>query len=132
MKKKDSIEKARQYVEKAKKILEKNGKFYEATETYQNNKCVKRAGNRLWKACLIALEAAFPNVEGEGRILVDKYKEVAQCDKKLHDCIFNTYYITYLAMGYDGTSVKTITDVGFEYANLLIDHCAILSNQQKI
>ncbi|MCK9499163.1 MAG: DUF5618 family protein [Bacteroidales bacterium] len=126
--KNDPIEEAKRYVANAKKLLKDNGKLDSPTSTYQDSKYVKMAGNTLWNGCLIALDAAFPNVKKEkGRPSIQKYLEAVSIrDKKLKNYVLNAYNITHLYMGYDGTGSKHVVDGGLKNTILLIDRCAIL------
>lgn len=126
MEKKDPIEEARRYVSNAKETIEK-ANFDPEIRGYTDNKYVKTAGNILWNGCLLALEAVFHLRKGKGRPSIDKYEEAAaQRDRKLLNAIVEGYNILHLSMGYDGIRSKKVCDTGFEWANVIIDRCAML------
>lgn len=94
---------------------------------YTDGKYVKMAGNTLWNGCLIALDALFGISRRKGRPDIKKYKEEAgRRDRKLLAAIVAGYDVLHLSMGYDGVKGKKICDAGFEYANDIINRCAIL------
>ena len=122
----DPIAEARRYVANAEEIIQKS-KYDPETKSYRDKKYVRIAGDTLWKGCLIALDAVFHVRKGKGRPSIDKYKmAVAKRDKKLLNSVNIGYDIMHLAMGYDGNRSKKICDTGFEYANDIINHCAML------
>ena len=99
---------------------------------YTDGKYIKIAGNTLWNGCLVALDAVLNIRQGKGRPSIDKYKAAAgERDKKLWAAIEAGYYIMHLTMGYDGIQDKKICDAGFEYANAIIDRCALLYPGKK-
>ena len=56
-----------------------------------------------------------------------KYRDVvAKHDGKLLSFVNNGYDVTHLYMGYDGVTDKKICDRGFEIANHIINHCAMM------
>ena len=122
----DPIAEARRYVANAEETIKK-AKYDPELKSYTNSKYIKAAGDYLWKGCLIALDAVFHVRTGKGRPSIDKYKmAVAKRDKKLLNSVNNGYDVTHLSMGYDGVRSKKVCDTGFEYANDIIDHCAML------
>ena len=122
----DPVAEARRYVANAEEIIQKS-KYDPETKSYRDKKYVRIAGDTLWKGCLIALDAVFHVRKGKGRPSIDKYKmAVAKRDKKLLNSVNIGYDIMHLAMGYDGNRSKKICDTGFEYANDIINHCAML------
>ena len=126
MEKNDPIEEARRYVANAEEVIKKADYDYEL-RSYTDSKYVKTAGDILWKGCLIALDAAFSVRKDKGRPSIDKYKAaVARRDKKLLNTMNIGYGLMHLTMGYDGTKDKSVCDKGFEYANAIIDRCAML------
>ena len=126
MEKKDPIEKARRYVANAKEVIKK-ANYDTELNIYTEGKYIKMAGNTLWNGCLIALDAALGISKGQGRPDIKKYKEAAtKRDKKLMAAIVAGYDTMHLHMGYDGTKNKKTCDSGFEYANVIIDRCAML------
>ena len=121
-----SIEEARRYVANAEEVIKK-AKYDPETKSYMDSKYVRTAGDILWKGCLIALESVFHVRTGKGRPSIEKYKmEVSKRDKKLLQLVNNGYDVTHLSMGYDGVRNKKICDTGFEIANDIINHCAML------
>jgi hypothetical protein len=121
-----SIEEARRYVANAEDVIQK-AKYDEETKLYMDSKYVRAAGDYLWKGCLIALDAVFSVRKGKGRPSIDKYRDVvAKRDGKLLRLMNNGYDVTHLYMGYDGTLDKKVCDRGFEVANEIINHCAML------
>ena len=126
MEKKDPIEEARRYVANAANVIQ-NANYDPELKIYTDGKYIKMAGNTLWNGCLIALDALLKIRKGKGRPTIDKYKEAAgQRDRKLLAAIVAGYETMHLYMGYDGTKNKKTCDSGFEYANAIIDRCAIL------
>ena len=124
--KKNPIEEARRYVANAEESIVK-AVYDPDTKSYTDKKYVKKAGDILWKGCLIALDTVFNVRKGKGRPSIDKYRDaVAKRDRKLLNYVNNGYDITHLCMGYDGTTDKTVCDRGFGITNDIIDHCAML------
>lgn len=120
------IEKARRYVTNAEEIIQKAG-YDPEVKSYTDSKYVKTAGDILWKGCLIALDAVLHVRKGKGRPSIEKYQEAAgKRDRKLLQYVNNGYNTLHLYMGYDGTRGKKLCDAGFEYANSIIDRCALL------
>lgn len=120
------IEEARRYVTNAEEIIQKAG-YDPEVESYTDSKYVKTAGDTLWKGCLIALDAVLHVRKGKGRPSIEKYQEAAgKRDRKLLQYVNNGYNTLHLYMGYDGTRGKKLCDAGFEYANSIIDRCALL------
>lgn len=120
------IAEARRYVANAKENIEK-AKFDPELGSYVDRKYIKTAGNILWSGCLIALDALLHVRKGKVRPSIEKYKKAAaQRDRKLLHSINLGYEIMHLVMGYDGNMEKKISDAGFEWANTIIDRCALL------
>ena len=120
------IEEARRYVTNAEEIIQKAG-YDPEVKSYTDSKYVKTAGDILWKGCLIALDAVLHVRKGKGRPSIEKYQEAAgKRDRKLRQYVNNGYNTLHLYMGYDGTRGKKLCDAGFEYANSIIDRCALL------
>ena len=120
------IEEARRYVTNAEEIIQKAG-YDPEVKSYTDSKYVKTAGDTLWKGCLIALDAVLHVRKGKGRPSIEKYQEAAgKRDRKLLQYVNNGYNTLHLYMGYDGTRGKKLCDAGFEYANSIIDRCALL------
>ena len=123
------ISEARRYVDNAKQALQKHGQFNPEDKCYDDPKYVKAAGNYLWLAVLLALDAVFhvKDMKSNGRVDVGDYRTaVAQRDRKLLKSINNAYNILHLDMGYDGITNKVLCDEGFRLANDIIDRCATL------
>lgn len=130
--KENPIEEARRYVSNAEENIEK-AIYNPETKSYMDSKYVKTAGDILWKGCLIALDAVLHVRKGKGRPSIEKYKEAAKKrDGKLLTAIVIGYDILHLTMGYDGTKGRKVCDAGFEYANDIIDRCAILYHQPEV
>ena len=126
MEKKNPIEEAKRYVANAEEVIKKANYDHEL-KCYTDSKYIKMAGDTLWKGCLIALDAAFDVRQGKGRPSIDKYKmAVAKRDRKLLSSLNIGYDLLHLTMGYDGTKDKKVCDRGFDYANDIIDRCAML------
>ena len=120
------IEEARRYVTNAEEIIQKAG-YDPEVKSYTDSKYVKTAGDILWKGCLIALDAVLHVRKGKGWPSIEKYQEAAgKRDRKLLQYVNNGYNTLHLYMGYDGTRGKKLCDAGFEYANSIIDRCALL------
>ena len=123
---KNPIEEARRYVTNAEEIIQKAG-YDPEVKSYTDSKYVKTAGDILWKGCLIALDAVLHVRKGKERPSIEKYQEAAgKRDRKLLQYVNNGYNTLHLYMGYDGTRGKKLCDAGFEYANSIIDRCALL------
>ena len=130
MKRKNPIDEARRYVENAKKALKENGELDTELNIYQDDKCVRAAGNYLWLGVLIALDAVF-HIRSDRRTRVDikDYREaVGKRDKKLLALVNNGYDVMHLYMNYDGNQSKDVSDGGFRIANSIIDRCAAMMN----
>ena len=122
----DPIEEARRYVANAEEIIQK-AVYDPEINSYTDSKYVKTAGDVLWKGCLIALDAVLFVRKGKGRPSIEKYQEAAaKRDRKLLQFVNNGYNTLHLSMGYDGTKGKKVCDAGFEYAQNIIDRCALL------
>jgi hypothetical protein len=129
MEKKNPIEEARRYVDNAREVI-KNADYDTELKIYMDGKYVKMAGNTLWNACLVALDAVFGVRKYKGRPTIDKYKEMASLrDRKLLAAIVAGYNTMHLSMGYDGNKDKKVCDAGFDNANAIIDRCALLYHQ---
>lgn len=129
---KNPIEEARRYVTNAEENIKK-AVYDPETKSYLDSKYVKTAGDILWKGCLIALDAVLHVRQGKGRPSIDKYKEAAtKRDHKLLSFIVNGYNIMHLSMGYDGMKDKKVCEMGFEYANDIINRCAVLYNPEVV
>ena len=122
----DPIEEARRYVANAEEIIQK-AVYDPEINSYTDSKYVKTAGDVLWKGCLIALDAVLFVRKGKGIPSIEKYQEAAaKRDRKLLQFVNNGYNTLHLSMGYDGTKGKKVCDAGFEYAQNIIDRCALL------
>ena len=119
---KNPIEEARRYVTNAEENIEK-AVYDPETKSYLDSKYVKTAGDILLKGCLIALDAVLHVRQGKGRPSIDG---------KLLAAIVIGYDILHLTMGYDGTKGKKVCDAGFEYANDIINRCAVLYNPEVV
>ena len=110
----------------------KNACYDSELKIYTDGKYIKIAGNTLWNGCLVALDAVLGIRKGKGRPSIDKYKAAAgERDKKLLAAIVAGYNTMHLYMGYDGAKGKKLCDEGFEYANAIIDRCALLYPGKK-
>ena len=126
MESENPIEEARRYVANAEETIQK-AIYDPETKSYTDSKYVKTAGDILWKGCLIALDAVLHVRKGKGRPSIEKYKEAAgKRDRKLLQFVNIGYSTTHITMGYDGTKGKKVCEAGFEYANDIIDRCALL------
>ncbi len=122
------IEEARRYVANAEEVIKK-ANYDPESKSYTDSKYIKTAGDILWKGCLIALDAVLHVRQGKGRPSIEKYRTAAaKRDGKLLKHINKGYDLMHLSMGYDGTKGKKVCDAGFEYANDIIDQCALLCN----
>ena len=120
------IEEARRYVANAEEII-KNSKLDPETNLYKDKKYVRIAGDTLWKGCLIALDAVLGVRTGKGRPSIAKYQDAAgKRDKKLLHFLKLGYDTLHLVMGYDGNKGKKVCDAGFDYADAIINRCALL------
>ena len=125
----DPLAESRRYVDNAKQTLIQNGQLNVEDRCYEYAKYVKAAGNYLWLAVLMALDAVFHVKENKGsdRVAVKDYKNVvAQRDKKLSVLVNDAYNILHLDMTYDGVRSRDIVDIGFRLANDIIDRCATM------
>ena len=110
----------------AEEIIKKS-KYDPETKSYKDKKYVRIAGDTLWKGSLIALDAILHVRTGKGRPSIKKYQEAAaKRDKKLLNYVNIGYETMHLVMGYDGNKSKKVCDAGFDYANAIIDYCAML------
>ena len=125
----DPIAESRRYVDNARQTLKQNGQLNIETRRYDDAKYVKAAGNYLWLAVLMALDAVFHVKKNKAskRVDVDDYKKaVAQRDRKLSDWVNDAYNVLHLYMNYDGVQAKDTVDSGFRLANDIIDRCATM------
>ena len=125
----DPLAESRRYVDNARQTLKQNGQLNIETHRYDDAKYVKAAGNYLWLAVLMALDAVFHVKKNKDskRVDVDDYKNaVAQRDKKLSVWVNDAYNILHLYMNYDGVQSKGTVDDGFRLANDIIDRCATM------
>lgn len=130
--KKNPIEEARRYVANAAENIAK-AEYDPETKSYLDNKYVRTAGDILWKGCLIALDAVLHVRTGKGRPSVEKYKlEASKRDRKLLQFLNIAYNTMHLSMGYDGNRQRKVCDAGFEAANEIIDHCAMLYHPEEM
>ena len=124
------LSEARRYVDKAKQTLQDHGQFNPEDHRYDDPKYVKAAGNYLWLAVLLALDAVFhvkDSKKAGARVDVADYKAVVnQRDRKLSKWVNDAYNVMHLSMNYDGIQSKTVCDEGFRLANAIIDRCAAL------
>ena len=129
----DPLAESRRYVDNARLTLKQNGQLNIETRRYEDAKYVKAAGNYLWLAVLMALDAVFhvkKNIASK-QVDVDDYKNaVAQRDKKLSDWVNDAYNVLHLSMDYDGVQSKGIVDDGFRLANDIIDRCATMKGER--
>ena len=125
MKKKDPIEEARRYVENARKVLKENTTVDPETETYDDPKYVRAAGNYLWHGVLIALDAVFyVRKDRRTRVHINDYLDaVSKRDHKLLDWVDNGYMVMHLYMNYDGIQDKDVCSKGFRLADTIINRC---------
>ena len=124
-KKREPIKEARRYVDNAREILLERGKLDDEGFQYEDEKYVRAAGNYLWLGVLMALDGVFHVREDRRtRVNIDAYQEaVSKRDLKLLSWLNEGYEIIHLYMNYDGNSNKGLCDMGFEYANRIIDRC---------
>ena len=105
----------------------KKAKYDPETKSYLDSKYVKTAGNILWNGCLVALEALLNVRKGKGRPSIEKYKEAAaKRDGTLLKFINAGYDTMHLSMGYDGNKSRKVCEAGFEFANAIINRCAMM------
>ena len=122
----DPIQEARRYVANAEEVIKK-AKYDPETKSYLDSKYVKTAGNILWNGCLVALEALLNVRKGKGRPSIEKYKEAAaKRDGTLLKFINAGYDTMHLSMGYDGNKSRKVCEAGFEFANAIINRCAMM------
>ena len=124
-KKREPIKEARRYVDNAREILEERGKLDDEGFQYEDEKYVRAAGNYLWLGILMALDGVFHVREDRRtRVDIDAYEEaVGKRDLKLLSWLTDGYSIIHLYMTYDGVTSKDLCDLGFEYANRIINRC---------
>ena len=123
--KREPIKEARRYVDNAREILEERGKLDDEGFQYEDEKYVRAAGNYLWLGILMALDGVFHVREDRRtRVNIEAYEEaVGKRDLKLLSWLTNGYDIIHLYMTYDGVASKDLCDLGFEYANRIINRC---------
>ena len=128
MEKKNPIEEAQRYVDNARVLLQERGELDYETQSYQDRKYVKMAGNTLWNGVLLILNATFHISKAKGsRLSMDDYRNmVGQRDRKLLTLVNRGYDTLHLAMGYDGNQDKDICSKGFQIAGEIIDRCAMM------
>ena len=125
MKKREPISEARRYVDNAREILKERGKLDDEGFQYEDEKYVRAAGNYLWLGVLMALDGVFHVREDRRtRVNIEAYQEaVSKRDLKLLSWLTDGYNIIHLYMTYDGVASKDLCDLGFEYANRIINRC---------
>lgn len=123
--KKNPIEEARRYVQNAKDVLNEKTKLNVETQTYEDSKYVRAAGNYLWLGVLKALDAVFDvRKDRRTRVHIDDYLEaISKRDKKLLDWVDNGYMVMHLSMNYDGIKDKRVCAQGFCLAEQIINRC---------
>ena len=129
----DPLAESRRYVDNARQTLKQNGQLNIESHRYDDAKYVKAAGNYLWLAVLMALDAVFHVKKNKDskRVDVDDYKNaVAQRDKKLSVWVNDAYNILHLYMNYDGVQSKGTVDDGFRLANDIINRCATMKGER--
>ena len=128
MEKKNPIEEAQRYVDNARELLQERGELDYETQSYQDRKYVKMAGNTLWCGVLYLLDAVFHvRKDRRTRVHIEDYKEaINKRDGKLAKLVNTGYENIHLIMGYDGNPSKGVCDSGFRMANDIIDRCARL------
>ena len=129
----DPIAESRRYVDNARQTLQQNGQLNIEGRYYEDAKYVKAAGNYLWLAVLMALDAVFHVKDNKtsNRVDVKDYKNaVAQRDKKLSVLVNNAYNVLHLSLNYDGVQMKDVVDSGFRLANDIIDRCATMKGER--
>ena len=129
----DPIAESRRYVENARQTLKQTGQLNIEGRYYEDAKYVKAAGNYLWLAVLMALDAVFHVKDNKtsNRVDVKDYKNaVAQRDKKLSVLVNNAYNVLHLSLNYDGVQMKDVVDSGFRLANDIIDRCATMKGER--
>ena len=120
------LSEARRYVDNAKQTLQEHGQLDIKSRLYMDDKYVRSAGNFLWYAMIIMMDAVF-NVKTSHHPHPDinDYKAaVAQRDRKLLAYVVAAYDTMHISMGYDGNPSKKVCDEGFRLANHIIDRCA--------
>lgn len=124
-KKRDPIKEARRYVDNAREILAERGKLDDEGFQYEDEKYVRAAGNYLWLGILMALDGVFHVREDRRtRVNIEAYEEaVGNRDLKLLSWLTYGYSVIHLYMTYDGITSKDLCDLGFEYANRIINRC---------
>lgn len=128
MRKKDPIAEARRYVQNAHDVLNEKTRLDPETQSYEDPKYVRAAGNYLWLGVLMALDSVF-HVRADRRTRVDinDYTDaIGQRDRKLLDWVNNGYRIMHLSMTYDGIQDRDVCRKGFVLANQIIDRCAVM------
>ena len=124
-KKREPIKEARRYVDSAREILAVRGKLDDEGFQYEDEQYVRAAGNYLWLGILMALDGVF-HVREDRRTRVNIYdyqEAISRRDLKLLSWVTDGYEIIHLNMNYDGITSKGLCDLGFEYANRIIDRC---------
>ena len=123
--KKNPIEEARRYVQNAKDVLKEKTKLNVETQTYEDPKYVRAAGNYLWLGVLKALDAVCDvRKDRRTRVHIDDYLEaISKRDKKLLDWVDNGYMVIHLSMNYDGIKDKRVCAQGFCLAEQIINRC---------
>ena len=121
----DPTNEALRYVDNARSVLKDYGKLDSETNCYEDDKYVRAAGNYLWYAVLIMLDAVF-EVKQPHRQHPDikDYKDaIRNRDRKLLTLVNAAYTTMHINMGYDGNQSKTGCDAGFQLAEEIIGRC---------
>lgn len=115
-------------MDNAREILQERGKLDDEGFQYEDEKYVRAAGNYLWLGVLMALDGVFHVREDRRtRVNIEAYQDaVSKRDMKLLSWLNDGYEIIHLYMTYDGISHKGLCDMGFDYANRIIDRCEVM------
>ena len=123
----DPVAEARRYVQNARELLDEKANLNYETQSYQDRKYIRMAGNTLWNGVLLILDATFQLENKKGRLSIYDYRNVVgKHDRKLLDMVNRGYDTLHLAMGYDSNQSKVTCLDGLKIANDIIDRCATM------
>lgn len=107
------------FLENAKRLLKENAG--EEDGYYQNIKYVKKAGKSAYSDVLLELDLLL-NRSDKKKKDFDWYKDqLHHLDKMLMNRFVSVYYTLYFSMGYDGNPSSTISKIGLDEAELMIN-----------
>ncbi len=111
--------KAYKYVDKAKALLEKADR---EGDYYNKPKYVKKAGKKLWKGIVVALEGKYNLKNGTKKPTFDMYLDkVAAQNKTMSNHLKSGRHHSVLAMGCDGDLLVKTSEITINLVETIIN-----------